>query len=221
MIRSLAASIAVVCPQPLKRWIYRRVMRWTIHPSVRIGFTFILVESLVVEEGVSVSHFNVIKGCDLVVLKAGAMIGAFNWISGKPSGSGMAPSSPDRRPQLIVGRESGITMRHLIDCSDAVTIGDFSIVAGFRCQILTHGIDVADSRQEAAPVTIGDRTVVFSGVILLAGSCVASRCVVAAGAVVTGELPEELRLYGGVPARAIKVLPPDHKFFTRERGLIT
>lgn len=49
-----------------------------------------------------------------------------------------------------------------------------------------------------------------------AGGGFPSRSVVAAGAVVTGELPEELHLYGGVPARAIKVLPPDHRFFTRK-----
>lgn len=221
MLRTLVAAVACVSPQPVKRWIYCRVLHWAVHPTARIGVTFILVKELIVEQDVSISHFNVIKGCDLVHLKEGSMIGAFNWVSGKVHSDRIESAASDRRPQLIMGRGAGLTMRHLVDCSDSVTLGDLSVVAGFRSQIVTHGIDVAAACQKSAPVRIGQCTVIFSGATLVPGACVPARCVVAAGAVVVGTLPEELRLYGGVPAKEIKRLPADHRFFTREQGAVT
>lgn len=221
MLRAVAAAVASVSPQLVKRWIYRRVFHWKVDPTARIGINYILVKELIVEKGVSISHFNVIKGCDLVHLKEGAMIGAFNWVSGKPNHDGIGLALSNRRPQLVMGRGAGLTMRHLVDCSDSVTLGDLSVVAGFRTQIVTHGIDVATGCQTSAPVRIGQRSVVFTGATLVPGACVPARCVVAAGAVVVGNLPEELRLYGGVPAKELKILPHNHRFFTREEGSVT
>lgn len=221
MFRVLVAAVACVSPQPVKRWIYCRLLRWEVHPTARIGITYILVKELIIERDVSISHFNVIKGCDFVHLKEGAMIGAFNWVSGKAKHDGIGPALSDRRPQLLMGRGAGLTMRHLVDCSDSVTLDDLSVVAGFRTQIVTHGIDVARGCQTSAPVRIGPRSVVFTGATLVPGACVPARCVVAAGAVVVGTLPEELRLYGGVPAKELRKLPDDHRFFTRREGAVT
>jgi len=169
---------------------------------------------------VRISHGNVIKGCADVHLGDGSLIGAFNWISGSPLRTGAFPNSPSRHPALILGREASITMRHVIDCSDEFRMGDFSVLGGMRTQVLTHALDVRRSIQVTAPIEIGHHTLVFTGCSLLAGAVVPSSCVVAAGAVVTGPLLEEHHLYGGVPAKPIKALSPNERFFARDSGYV-
>lgn len=211
------AIIAALMPMPLKRCIYRFVFGWSIHRDVQVGFTYILVDRLVLERGVRISHGNVIKGCSLVHLKADAQIGAFNWISAPPLGGATANTrlTLERNPQLLMGAGSAIVNRHIIDCSDTVSLSDRSVLAGHRSQVLTHYFDIGVSRGLTAPVEIGESSLVFTAVVLLAGAKVPSRSVVAAGAVVTEDLGDELKLYGGVPAKALKDIPADSAYFQR------
>jgi acetyltransferase-like isoleucine patch superfamily enzyme len=45
-------------------------------------------------------------------------------------------------------------------------------------------------------------------------------CVLGAGAVLPRPVVDTHTLYAGVPARAVKKLPPDWKYFTREAGFV-
>src|SRR5207245_5527131 len=74
------------------------------------------------------------------------------------------------QPQLIVGDHAAITHRHLIDCTDSITIGRFTTVAGHRSQFLTHGIDFEDCVQKAKPIEIGQYCHIGTSCILLPGS---------------------------------------------------
>jgi acetyltransferase-like isoleucine patch superfamily enzyme len=56
-----------------------------------------------------------------------------------------------------------------------------------------------------APIEIGNGTWIASHVTLTAGSTVGDGALVAAGSVVTGEVPSD-SVVGGVPARVLKVL---------------
>ncbi|MHB8963199.1 MAG: gamma carbonic anhydrase family protein [Saccharofermentanales bacterium] len=58
--------------------------------------------------------------------------------------------------------------------------------------------------------TIGDRTVVGMGAIILNGASIGEDCIVAAGAVVkSGSMISPGTLVAGIPAEAKKVLPPE------------
>lgn len=219
-MRLLLAMVSAVLPQTLKRLVYNRLFGWSVHPSARIGVCLILVDRLVVEKDVVVSHFNVIKGCELVRLEAGAGIGAFNWVSAAPRASSWFRHSPQRRPEFLMGQQSALTQRHVVDCSDTVEIGHFSVIGGMRSQVLTHAIDFDCAEQRTAPVHVGAHCLVSTGCILLAGSRVPDRSLVAAGAVITPGLEEQGVLYGGVPARALKVLDPDAAWFGRRCGQV-
>ena len=59
----------------------------------------------------------------------------------------------------------------------------------------------------AGPVVLGEYAVVMSGCMLLAGTRVPARSVVAAGSVVDTRLTDELTLYRGNPAVAVRELP--------------
>jgi acetyltransferase-like isoleucine patch superfamily enzyme len=145
-----------------------------------------------------------------------------NWITGFPLGTGSRHYAEDseRKPQLIVSRHAAITSRHLIDCTDEVTIGAFSIFAGFRSQILTHSIDLKESRQRCQPVRIGHHCFVGTASVLLAGSALPDGSVLAAHSLLADCCETPNTLYGGVPAKAIKPIESDAKFFNRTTGYV-
>jgi maltose O-acetyltransferase len=60
----------------------------------------------------------------------------------------------------------------------------------------------------AKPVTIGDDVWIGGNAVILPGVTIGNNCVVAAGAVVTKDVPAN-SLVAGVPARIIKQLPND------------
>jgi acetyltransferase-like isoleucine patch superfamily enzyme len=108
-----------------------------------------------------------------------------------------------------------ITMAHEIDCSDRVEIGDYSSLAGFRCTVLTHSLNLVRDRFVTGPVEIGAHAAVMSGSTLLSGTRVPPRTVVSAHSVVNTPLSDELTFYSGNPAVAVRSLPETLGFFHR------
>ncbi|MCU1353198.1 MAG: wbbJ [Acidimicrobiales bacterium] len=219
-MRLIIAVIAACLPQRAKHVIYRRFFHWDVHPTASIGCSLIHVDHLVVGEGVRISHLNMFRGLELLHFGAGAMVGAFNWVGAPARRPDFLAGSPDRRLELVLGKEASLTNRHVLDCSDRITIDDYAILGGIRCQVLTHSIDLSRSVQESKPVTIGARSLVLTGCILLPGAVVPPKSVVAAGAVVTGDLGDGPRLFGGVPAKPLRDIDPDGPFFQREHGYV-
>lgn len=99
-------------------------------------------------------------------------------------------------------------------------IGDYVTIAGYATQFLTHSIDVYEGRQGSKPIEIGDYCFVSTRVIVLGGASLPSHSILAAGAILQKSFNEEWTLYGGVPAKHIKSLPHDAKYFSRERGYV-
>lgn len=220
-MRTALAVVAVVLPQRLKHLVYRWGLGWKIDPSARLGASLILVDHAVIGANVHISHLNVIKGMELLRLDRDVVIGAFNWVSGAAKTSGKFPHSPDRSPSLIMGEGAAIVNRHVVDCSDRVTFEALATLSGNRSQILSHAIDLERNVQATMPVVVGRSAFVGTGCILLAGCRVPPRSVVAAGAVVHRDLRDEFRLYGGVPAKAIKELDVDNAHLNRTKGYVT
>src|ERR1700686_4219534 len=124
-------------PWEMRRLLLEKQFGYKIHPSCRIGFSWIAPSRLIMEEGARIDHLTVCKNIDLLHLKAHSSIGRGNWITGFPLGpSRHFAHQQDRQPQLILGEHSAITHRHLIDCTNSVTLGKFTTVAGFQSQII-------------------------------------------------------------------------------------
>ncbi len=208
-------------PWGLRRSFLEKQFGYKIHPSCKIGFAWIVPARLIMEEGSRIDHLTVCKNIDLLHLKAHALIGRGNWITGFPLGpSRHFAEEKDRRPELIVGEHSAITHRHLIDCTSSVTIGKFTTVAGFQSQIITHTIDIENSRQTSAPVRIGDYCFIGTNCVLLGGSAVPDFCVLGAKSLLNKTFTEPYQLYGGVPAHPIQELSKDSKYFQRTEGFV-
>ena len=213
--------VSLLLPWGLRRRMLEKRFGYTLHPSSRIGLSWIFPERLVMDAHSSIGDLTVCKNIALLHLHEHATIGRGNWITGFPTGpSRHFAHETDRRPELTVGAHSAITHRHLIDCTNSVTIGSFTTFAGFRSQILTHTIDLAANRQSSAPVRIGDRCFVGTDSVLLGGSVLPDFCVLGAKSLLNKPQMQTHTLYGGVPARALQELPRDLAYFQRSEGFV-
>ena len=220
-MKKVLMFLSLFLPWGMRRSFLEKQFGFTIHPSCRIGFSCVCPRRLIMEEGSRIDHLTVCKNIDLLHLKAHASIGRGNWITGFPLGpSRHFGQEHDRRPELIVGEHSAVTHRHLIDCTNSVTIGKFTTFAGFQSQIITHSIDIEKNCQSSLPVRIGDYCFVGTNCVLLGGSALPDFCVLGAKSLLNKSFAESYQLYGGVPARPIEKLSSDCKYFQRTEGFV-
>ena len=220
-MKTIILLLSLLFPWSVRRSILEKQLGYTIHPSCRIGFSWILPTRLIMEEGSSIGDLTMCKNIDLLHLQAHATIGRGNWITGFPLGlSRHFSNEKDRQPQLIMGEHSAITHRHLIDCTNSLTIGKFTTVAGFQSQIITHSIDIEKNCQASAPVRIGDYCFIGTNCVVLGGSTLPDFSVLGAKSLLNKHFTDSHQLYGGVPAQPIKQLPPDYAYFRRTVGFV-
>lgn len=112
---------------------------------------------------------------------------------------------------LEIGSNVSIHRGCWVDAVGGVWIGS-NVSIAHQCSILTSdhtyadpGLPIRDNALITRPVRIADDVWVGCGARVLAGVCIPSRCIVAAGAVVTRS-PEPATIVGGVPAKLIKRL---------------
>jgi len=213
--------IALLLPWTFRRWILVKVFGYKIDPTSRITFAWVMPKQLIMEAHSHIGALTVCRGLDLLHLKANAAIGKANWVSGCPAGHHKHfVHQSDRRSELVLGEHSAITNRHLVDCTNSVTIGAFSVFAGFRSQILTHSVDLENCRQSSGPITIGEYCFTGTDCVLLGGSSLPDHSVLGAKSLLNKPYSEPYWLYAGNPARAVKPLAADLGFFKRQVGVI-
>ncbi len=221
-MRSILRLLLVLTPWALRRPLLRTFFAYELHPTSRIGLAWVFPRRLIMEPGARIGHFTVVKGLDLLSLGAHASIGRLNWISAFPNSTASRHFAhlAGRRPDLVVGEHAAITNRHIIDCTERVSIGRYSTFAGFRSQVLTHSIDLYACRQDARSVTIGEYCFVGTACTILGGSVLPDYSVLGAHALLNKAHSETHRLYAGVPAAAVMPLDPGMKYFSRSEGFV-
>lgn len=215
-----------VFPMSIRRLLYKWIWGYKIAPDAKIGFSLILCKELTMENHTYIKSMTIIKNIDRVVMRKYARIGPLNFITGfntNPNGmackKGRFTHIKNRKCELILDEDVAINSRHIIDCNGGVYFGKHSSLAGMRSQILTHGIDAYNSRQDAQPVIIGKYCSIGSGSIVLKGTVVPDYVIVGAGAVLNKKYTESYKIYGGVPATVKKDLTNvDVKWFKRHSG---
>jgi len=108
------------------------------------------------------------------------------------------------RPSAVsIGQNTVINRDVLLDGRMGLVIGDnASISEGVAIFSLEHDPNSPNFANRGAPVRIADRTFIGARAIILPGVTVGEGAVVAAGAVVTSDVPP-YSIVGGVPARLI------------------
>ncbi|MBS0430337.1 MAG: acyltransferase [Proteobacteria bacterium] len=217
----LTAALLALLPWRLRRLVMVHALGHDIAPSARIGLSLVSVGQLTMGEGARIGHLTMIKGLARLSMGENGIVGNLNWISGFSAGHPTHfADDTGRDPSLVLGREAAITNRHLIDCTDRVSIGHHSTLAGFRTQILTHSIDIGRSVQRAQPVTIGAYCFVGTACVVLAGSVLPDCSVLGAGSVLNKAHAESYQLYAGTPATPVKAMPRDATYFHRAAGYV-
>lgn len=221
MMGALLLQIFLFClPWPLRRRALGLAFGYDIAPDARIGFSLLRVGACRLASGARIGHLTLIKGLSRLQIGEDASLGNLNWVTGFPQSDAVHfRHVTDRDPALVLEAHAAITSRHLIDCTDRVTIGAFATFAGFRSQILTHAIDFRSSRQSCAPVSIGRYCFVGTGCILLKGSVLPDQSILAAGSVLNRPMTEPGLLYGGTPAVPLRPVNAGG-YFTRQRGFV-
>lgn len=119
------------------------------------------------------------------------------------------------RPSGVsIGRDSIIGFAGFLDGRDRLTIGDHvDIASEVMIYNSEHNIHSADFAPTTGPVEIGDYVFIGPRAIILPGVKIGRGAVVAAGAVVTRNVPD-FAIVGGVPAAIIgerKNKQPDYR----------
>lgn len=213
----LLLNLLVVClPWKIRRGVLNRFYHYEIHPKARIGFSYIYPKHLVMEEGATIGHLNVAIHLELIHMEKDCTICQRNWITGFPlKDKTKFQRFPNRKPYLIMGKDSAITKQHHIDCTDVVTIGELTVVAGYGSQILSHSTSIEYDDGGCGPITIGHHCFVGTRSIILPNAVLPNYSVLGAGTLLNKSFSEEYALYGGVPAKFLKKEDASYKFFHR------
>lgn len=215
-MRILLNLFVVILPWRIKRFLLVKLYHYQIHPTARIGLSYIYPKHLIMEEGAYIGHLNVAIHLELIHMEKDCTISQKNWITGFPlDNKTNFQDFPNRKPYLIMKKDSAITKQHLVDCTDTVTIGELTSVGGYGTQILSHSTSLQMNKQSCAPITIGHHCFVGTRSIILPGSILPNHSVLGAGAVLKKQFTEEYALYGGVPAKFIKKMDETYAFFSR------
>ncbi len=111
-------------------------------------------------------------------------------------------------PKLIVGNDVAIGRNTIIACKKLVKIGNYVRIGPF-VQIIDHDHSfiknklVMNQKAKCEDVIIGEDVWIGTHAVILKGVNVGDGAVIAAGAVVTRDVPENA-IVGGVPAKIIK-----------------
>lgn len=119
------------------------------------------------------------------------------------------PFHCDHGNGIIIGERTFLNYNCVILDGAWVRIGN-DVKIGPNCQLMTpqHPVNYLErrgTRETSYPITIGDDTWLGAGVIVCPGVNIGRRCIIAAGAVVTHDIPDDC-MAAGVPAVVKKKL---------------
>jgi acetyltransferase-like isoleucine patch superfamily enzyme len=221
-MKTLLSFLTVIFPWRLKRWLLIKIWKYEIHKTAKIGLSYIFPKKLIMKKRSKIGHLNVAIHLDKIEMSEYSKIGRSNWITGFPTGTSSLHFShqTERKAELILGNYSSITKNHHIDCTNQIIIGKFTTIAGYYSQFLTHSIDIYENRQNSKPIRIGDYCFVGTNSVLLGGAILPSYSVLSAKALLNKAFVELYTLYGGVPAKPVKTISNEAKYFHRTQGLV-
>ena len=107
--------------------------------------------------------------------------------------------------RLVIGDHAFLNYGVDVVATTSVTIGDGVRVAPLVSIVDDAMHDTAPGERRRGPITIGDDVWLGRGAVVLPGVSVGDHAVVAAGSVVTRDVPART-LVAGVPARAVRTL---------------
>lgn len=216
-LRDRLTSAAWLLPPCRAKNALLRGLGHGVHASARLGICLAHgVSRFDVGAHSVVGHGNVFRSLRSVHIGSDVIVGQFGWFSVAPS---LRLPEDGVAGTLTLGDHAVLTNRHYVDCSGGVRLARFSTLGGVRCTVLSHSVDLATGKQTLAEVTLAENAFVSTNSLVMAGTRLADRAVLAAGSVTAlhGDYQRNT-LYGGVPAKPIRSI--DGAYFHRTRAWI-
>ncbi len=215
------AAIAFL-PTTVKRLIYNRLLGHDIHETARIGLSYVQAGKITMGPHARIRNFNVIRNLEKLEIGEGATIGSHNRVNALPLASRKHfLEEADRLPALILGKQAAITGKHVFDCNNTITIGDFTTIAGQNSIFYTHGINIDLCRQESGKIVIGSYCMVAARCVVIKGAALPDYSVLAANSTLHKAFTQPYMLYSGVPAKPVRELDPAGQYFHRQTGSVS
>jgi acetyltransferase-like isoleucine patch superfamily enzyme len=190
-------------PSP-RRPLLDRVQRALVEEVANLNFRLLLAQLFVsVLPTLSFSRLRT-----AIYRLAGFEIGAHSLVLGRMGFTGEGPV----QKRLHIGAHTIINSEFFIDLNAEISIGDW-VSVGHHVTIITANHDVGPAlcragAKKPAPVAIGNGSWIGARSTLLPGVHIGRSSIVAAGSLVSGDVPAH-RMVGGVPARSLKTLPSE------------
>jgi acetyltransferase-like isoleucine patch superfamily enzyme len=194
-MRKILLLLAVIFPQPLKLFVYRKIMGWKIGKQVKIGFSYIESREVLLGDNVLIGHFNVIRGLRRFQVGSDCYIANFNQFFGN--------DYEEWTRELTLGEKVLFMSHHFIDVAGTVTIGSQTTVAGRDTHFWSHTLTYPDGVPALVPMSVHVGEGAYIGArTTLVGCNIPDEAVVGAGSVVNKTFaPESCRLLiAGNPA---------------------
>lgn len=192
----------------------------------RVGFSLILCNEIHLAEGASIGHLNVIV-VDKLIMGKNTRIGHLNFIKGwfdlnmaeKASihlqnkiTRILSPQGNYCKATLDMKYHAKIGVKHLLDMTRNITIGENSMLAGSDSQIWTHGFYFSKLGEQTAridgDVTIGHNCYIGARCVILSSVRIGNAVTIGANACVSKSILKQ-GLYVSQPLRSIPFDPDE------------
>ena len=209
-IRQLVIGVTLfLMPTPLARFILCFCKSVHIASTARIGFSLVIADKITMSDGAKIGHLNLVK-CRTLNMGEDSHIKNVNIIRGvyDVSLANQAVINHSNTivnslnipslnqaftiPELKIGYNSIIGVKHFLDMTANITIGENSILAGRSSELWTHAFyhqHTGSGRYMIrGAINIGNNCYIGSHVIFNCGVSVADTATVAAGAIVSKDI---------------------------------
>ena len=194
-----------------------RILGYKVGRNVRIGFSILKLDNLILGDNTKIGHFNLILINSLKIKENGSIknlnifkgpfdfeieskgrVANKNYVSRAPLGVTFDYA------KFVIGYNSNITSNHFIDLTQSVTLGDNTVLGGRNSQIWTHGYIHKESGDERfrvdGSVEIGNNVYLGSMVLINPGVVIHDAISIGSGSVVSKKLVEK-GMYVNTPLR--------------------
>lgn len=215
-----AQLLLMVLPWPVRRRALNALFGYDIAPSAHVGLSFLLCKQVSLGARARIGHFSMFGRGLHLQLGEEAIVGHLNWVGGIGLDSPHFKGEQDRFPALVLAQGAIITSRHFLDCTNTISVGEFSTVAGWASQLITHGIAMSTNTQQSAAISIGKYCLVGSRATILKGAVLPDYSALGAASMLHRPQSEPHTLYSGCPAVPVAKLDADARYFSRTKAWV-
>lgn len=172
--------------QPLKLFVYRRIYGWNIGHTVKIGFSYIDADDVLIGDGVRIGNFNIIRNLRHLQVDTGSFIANFNQFYGNKY------QDPQWKTCLIIRDHVLFMSHHFIDVAGTIEIGSKTVVGGRDTHFWSHSLVSENDSSKLVPLDIFIGKNVYIGArATLLGCSIPDAAIIGMGSVVTKSFSAE------------------------------